>query len=124
MLMLVLVGDSIISGSSLGGPGWAFLYYELIGALIANGVLIAGELFMPEENVERVRAARLITLGIFRKLFWGGTVIIGIILPLLTLTSGAADYQIPAILTALSALTGVFLWEHVWVQAGQAVPLS
>jgi formate-dependent nitrite reductase membrane component NrfD len=86
--------------------------------------LIAGELFMPEENVERVRAVRLITLGIFRKLFWGGTVIIGIIFPLLTLTSGAADYPIPAMLTGLSALAGVLLWEHIWVQAGQAVPLS
>ena len=124
MLMLVLVADSMISQTRLGGPGWAFLTYELIGALIANSVLIAGELFMPEENVERVRAVRLITLGIFRKLFWGGTVIIGIIFPLLTLTSGAADYPIPAMLTGLSALAGVLLWEHIWVQAGQAVPLS
>lgn len=124
MLMLVLVADSMISETRLGGPGWAFLTYELIGALIANSVLIAGELFMPEENVERVRAVRLITLGIFRKLFWGGTVIIGIIFPLLTLTSGAADYPIPAMLTGLSALAGVLLWEHIWVQAGQAVPLS
>jgi formate-dependent nitrite reductase membrane component NrfD len=124
MLMLVLVADSMISETRLGGPGWAFLTYELIGALIANSVLIAGELFMPEENVERVRAVRLITLGIFRKLFWGGTVIIGIVFPLLTLTSGAADYPIPAMLTGLSALAGVLLWEHIWVQAGQAVPLS
>jgi len=124
MLMLVLVADSMISQTRLGGPGWAFLTYELIGALIANSVLIAGELFMPEENVERVRAVRLITLGIFRKLFWGGTVIIGIIFPLLTLTSGASDYPIPAMLTGLSALAGVLLWEHIWVQAGQAVPLS
>jgi len=124
MLMLVLVGDSIIAGTRPGGAGWAFLSYELLGALVANGVLIAGELFMPEENVERVRAVRLITQGIFRKMFWGGTVIIGVILPLLSLTSGVADYQIPAILTALSALAGLFIWEHVWVQAGQAVPLS
>jgi formate-dependent nitrite reductase membrane component NrfD len=100
------------------------LYYELIGALIANGVLIAGELFMPEDNVERKRAVRLITRGIFRNLFWGGAVIIGLILPLLSLTSGAAEYHIAAVLTALSALAGVFLWEHIWVQAGQAVPLS
>ena len=75
-------------------PAWSFLYYEFIGALVANGVLIAGELFMPEDNVERKRAVRLITRGIFRNLFWGGAVIIGLILPLLALTSGAAEYQI------------------------------
>ena len=124
MLMLVMLIDSVISGSELDGPAWWFLYYELIGALVANGVLIAGELFMPEDNVERKRAVRLITRGIFRNLFWGGAVIIGLILPLLSLTSGAAEYHIAAVLTALSALAGVFLWEHIWVQAGQAVPLS
>ena len=89
-----------------------------------DGILIAGELFMPEENVERTRAVRLITKGIFRKMFWGGAVIIGVILPLLALTSGAAQNQPLAILTSLSALAGLFLWEHIWVQAGQAVPLS
>jgi len=52
------------------------------------------------------------------------SIIIGLILPLLALTSGAAEYQVLAILTSLSALAGLFLWEHIWVQAGQAVPLS
>jgi formate-dependent nitrite reductase membrane component NrfD len=123
-LMLVIVADSLISGRKLVGPGWQFLYYEFIGALVANGVLIAGELFMPEENVERTRAVRLITRGVFRKMFWGGAVIIGLILPLLALTSGWAQYEIVAILISLSTLAGLFLWEHIWVQAGQAVPLS
>ena len=124
LLMLVVVGDSILSRSELTGPGWHFLYYEFIGALVANGILIAGELFMPEDNVERMRAVRLITKGIFRKMFWGGAVIIGVIVPLLALTSGAAQYKGLAVLTSLSALGGLFLWEHIWVQAGQAVPLS
>jgi Fe-S-cluster-containing dehydrogenase component/formate-dependent nitrite reductase membrane component NrfD len=124
VLMLVVVADSIISGTPLTGPGWAFLYYEFMGALIANGILIAGELLMPEENIERVRAVWLITRGIFRNLFWGGAIILGVILPLLALTSGAAQNHVLAILTSLSALAGLYLWEHIWVQAGQAVPLS
>lgn len=124
VLMIVIVADSIITGERLAGPAWQFLYYEFIGSLFANGVLIAGELFMPEENVERKRAARLITSGIFKKLFWGGIVIIGLIIPLLALASGAAQYHVLAVLTSLSALAGLFLWEHIWVQAGQAVPLS
>ena len=122
--VLVMIADSIISGSRLEGPAWWFLYYEFIGALVANGVLIAGELFMPEEHIERVRAVRLITKGIFSKMFWGGAVIIGLIIPLLALTSGAAENQALAVLTSLSALAGLLLWEHIWVQAGQAVPLS
>jgi hypothetical protein len=122
LLTLVLVGDSIISGNRLTGPGWSFLYYEFIGALVANGILIAGELFMPEENVERVRAVRLITRGIFRDV-WGGAVII-LIMPLLALTSGAAENEVLAILTALSALAGLFLWEHIWARPGRPFRLA
>ena len=62
--------------------------------------------------------------GIFSKMFWGGGVIIGLIIPLLALTSGAAENQALAVLTSISALAGLLLWEHIWVQAGQAVPLS
>jgi len=124
LLTLVAVADAFFSGNGLTRPGWPFLYYEFVGALVANGVLIAGELFMPEENVERKRAVRLITKGIFRKMFWGGAVIIGVILPLLVLMSGAAEYQVLALFTSICALAGLFLWEHIWVQAGQAVPLS
>ena len=124
VLMLVIVADSFITGRKLIGPGWQFLYYEFIGGLVANAVLTGGELFMPEENVERARAVRLITRGIFRKMFWGGAVIIGLFMPLLALASGWAQYEPVAILTSLSALAGLFLWEHIWVQAGQAVPLS
>jgi len=79
---------------------------------------------MPEEHVEKIRAARLITKGIFSKLFWGGAVIIGVILPLLMLTSGVAQNNALALVTSVFALAGLFLWEHIWIQAGQAVPLS
>jgi Fe-S-cluster-containing dehydrogenase component/formate-dependent nitrite reductase membrane component NrfD len=124
MLMIVMVVEHMVSGSRLAGPGWEFLYYEFIGALVANGVLMGGELFMPEENVEKARAARLITKGIFNKLFWAGAVITGVVLPLLALSSGAAQNPVLALITSIFALAGLFIWEHVWVQAGQAVPLS
>jgi hypothetical protein len=29
-----------------------------------------------------------------------------------------------AALVSLLALAGLYLWEHIWVEAGQAVPLS
>jgi formate-dependent nitrite reductase membrane component NrfD len=123
-LMLVAATDSAIGGSHLLGTGWSFLTYEFAGALVANGVLIAGELFIPEENIEKARAARLITRGIFKKVFWGGAIAIGTAVPLLILVSGGAESWPLSALVSLCALAGVFVWEHVWVQAGQAVPLS
>jgi Fe-S-cluster-containing dehydrogenase component/formate-dependent nitrite reductase membrane component NrfD len=123
-LMIIAALNAMLTGAWLFESGFQLLYYELIGALVAHGVLIAGELLMPDENVERTRAARLVTRGIFQKLFWGGTVGGGIAVPLLALATGIAEFEIIAALTALLALAGVFLWEHIWVQAGQAVPLS
>jgi hypothetical protein len=101
-----------------------FLLYEMLGALIAHAVLIGGELFMPEENIEKIRAIRFIKKGMFSKWFWGGTVAAGIALPVILLATGLAQFDILALLTSLLALGGLFLWEHIWVQAGQAVPLS
>jgi formate-dependent nitrite reductase membrane component NrfD len=124
VLTIILVVEAIISGGFLRGPAWEFLNYELMGSLAAHGILMAGELFMPEESTERRRAARLITRGIFSKLFWGGAVILGVLLPVLALVSSAAANEIVALLASLLSLGGLFLWEHIWVQAGQAVPLS
>lgn len=101
-----------------------FLLYELLGAMIAHAILIAGELFIPEENIEKARAVRFIKKGIFSKLFWFGVVGAGIALPILLMITGVAQFDIIALLTSLLVLAGLFLWEHIWVQAGQAVPLS
>jgi Fe-S-cluster-containing dehydrogenase component/formate-dependent nitrite reductase membrane component NrfD len=124
LLLLVLAVEAMISGARAGDAAWQFLYYELMGALVANGVLMASELFMPEDNLERTRATRLITRGYFSKLFWSGAVILGTIIPLIALIAGAAQSKGIAIVVSLLTLAGIYVWEHIWVQAGQAVPLS
>ncbi|HSE96668.1 MAG TPA: NrfD/PsrC family molybdoenzyme membrane anchor subunit, partial [Blastocatellia bacterium] len=123
-LMLFAVFDSLVAGTPLKGPGYDFLTYELLGAVIAHGVLILGEVFSPEEQPEKRRAARLIYGGIFSKLFWGGVVVAGVALPVIALAVGFASTPALAALVSLLVLAGLFLWEHIWVQAGQAVPLS
>jgi len=124
VMMIVFAIYTWKQGNRLGGPAFDFLRYEMIGSLIAHTVLMAGDLFMHEENVDKQRAARLITRGIFSKLFWGVAVIAGVALPVVALVTGAAQNGIVAILSAMLALAGLFIWEHLWVQAGQAVPLS
>jgi Fe-S-cluster-containing dehydrogenase component/formate-dependent nitrite reductase membrane component NrfD len=124
VLMIVAVLNSWMSKSFLMESQFEFLLYEMLGALIAHAVLIGGELFMPEENIEKIRAIRFIKKGMFSKWFWGGTVAAGIALPVILIATGLAQFDILALLTSLLALGGLFLWEHIWVQAGQAVPLS
>jgi formate-dependent nitrite reductase membrane component NrfD len=105
-------------------PSDEYLLYEMLGALVAHGALMGGELFLPEDNIEKTRAQRFIKRGLFSKLFWGGAVAGGTIMPIILLATGLASFDFVGLLTALLALGGLFLWEHIWVQAGQAVPLS
>jgi Fe-S-cluster-containing dehydrogenase component/formate-dependent nitrite reductase membrane component NrfD len=124
VLAIVLAVDSIINASMLIGPAWNFIRYELIGSLVAHGVLIAGELLMPEGSPEHRRPVKLITCGTFKQTFWIGAALAGVVLPLGLMVSGLGNNALIAAVASLSSLWGLFLWEHVWVQAGQAVPLS
>jgi formate-dependent nitrite reductase membrane component NrfD len=120
-LMFYAALDSLVTGIEPAQSSFEFLRYELIGALVAHGVLMAGETLAPEENADKRRAALLITRGLFSKSFWGGAVGAGVALPLILLVAGAGT---GAIIAAILALAGLLIWEHLWVQAGQAAPLS
>jgi Fe-S-cluster-containing dehydrogenase component/formate-dependent nitrite reductase membrane component NrfD len=69
------------------------------------------------------QAARIITHGALRQRFWIGVVLLGHLLPLALLwlqpSSAAAS-----LLAGLAALGGLALYEDLFIQAGQAVPLS
>jgi hypothetical protein len=70
-------------------------------------------------------AARLIQRGPYRRPFWGGVVLGGVVLPMALLIAGAAaESSALSALGAVLALAGLWLWEDVWVKAGQSVPLS
>ncbi|HEY7546000.1 MAG TPA: 4Fe-4S dicluster domain-containing protein [Blastocatellia bacterium] len=122
-LMFYASVDSLISGIEPAEASFLFLRYELVGALVAHGVLMIGEVLAPEDHPDKKRAALLITRGLFSKIFWGGAVAAGVALPLILLVAGAAVGWVAALI-AILALGGLLVWEHIWVQAGQAVPLS
>jgi hypothetical protein len=64
-----------------------------------------------------------ITHGAFARLFWGGAMIAGGIVPIVLLLLPGRS-TIAAAAGALLALGGSFAWEYIWVEAGQSVPLS
>src|SRR5581483_10903247 len=91
---------------------------------IALHILISvGEMLTPHATDNAAYAARLITHGPFRNLFWGGSIILGGVLPLLLLW--AAPVSIVSVaLSSLLALGGLFVFEYCFVMAGQSVPNS
>jgi len=113
LLMLQVVGGRDATGvDTLGNV--------LAGALVLHAVVLLAELFRSHANVDVGRAARLITHGYLRERFWGGVVFAGILLPL------ALVWLSPAFAAAgtLLALGGLWIYEDLWVKAGQSVPLS
>jgi hypothetical protein len=49
----------------------------------------------------------------------------GVLLPMALMIAGAAsDSTALSTLGALFALAGLWVWEDLWVKAGQSVPLS
>jgi formate-dependent nitrite reductase membrane component NrfD len=94
-------------------------------ALAAHGFLMALEVFNRHAVHDASLAARLIRRGPYRATFYGGVVVGGVVLPMALLIAGAAaDSATLSTLAALLALAGLWLWEDIWVKAGQSVPLS
>src|SRR5262249_36023171 len=93
----------------------------LLLGLGLNVLLVFAECYTPHPNTDASVAARFITGGPLRRVFWGGVIAAGTVLPALLLipASGAASA-----LAGVLALVGLYLWEDCWVRAGQAVPLS
>jgi len=85
--------------------------------------MILGELFMKHGAEEAVRSAELLLTGALSKSFWIFVVGLGTLLPV-ALTFWQVSSLIPNIVASLFALFGLWMYEHLWIKAGQAVPLS
>jgi Fe-S-cluster-containing dehydrogenase component len=115
----------IVVATAGGLPGAAPLGPILIVALAVHLALLALDLFSRHPVRDVALAARLITHGAYRGRFWAGVVAGGVLAPIGLLIAGASlGIDALAPLAALLALAGLWLWEDLWVKAGQSVPLS
>jgi Fe-S-cluster-containing dehydrogenase component/formate-dependent nitrite reductase membrane component NrfD len=97
------------------------LLATMLGAGLALEALVLGaEVAAFGGDTDRARAARLLTRGPLSGRFWNGVVLTGVAVPLVLLWRGGAGTFIGALL----ALAGLWIYEDLWVRAGQAVPLS
>ncbi|MFW6075250.1 MAG: NrfD/PsrC family molybdoenzyme membrane anchor subunit [Chloroflexota bacterium] len=101
------------------------LAWTMIAGISANLVVIFAELFSPHPNTHVARAASAMSVGRYARLFWGGAILIGCIIPLTLLAIFLVGNSLPAIeAAALLSLLGLLAYEHAWVKSGQIVPLS
>ncbi len=117
-----------IAAAALGELSVATLLFGvLVAAVSTHAVIVAAEVATPHANSDKGLAAHAMTHGPYARLFWGGAVLIGVVVPL---ALGAAWWMgmapaLPAFVAAsVTALAGLLAYEDSWIRAGQAIPLS
>jgi Fe-S-cluster-containing dehydrogenase component/formate-dependent nitrite reductase membrane component NrfD len=129
LLLPHLLAGALVAGAAVlllaqrvvaGDPPQAWLVGALAVGLGVHALVLLAELSGAHANLDTGRAARLLTRGPWRAPFWLGVVVAGIALPIVLAFLGAAG----AALAALLALGGLWLYEDLWVKAGQSLPLS
>jgi formate-dependent nitrite reductase membrane component NrfD len=99
-----------------------FLRVVFLVSLFTHAAFVVAELFTPHRSTHVARATATIVRGRYAREFWGGAVVVGIVLAAIVALVSAAP--LPLALAAALALVGLYAWEYVWVFGGQSVPLS
>ena len=119
----LLIANLLIGGAA-GAD--AFLGITVAVSVIAHLMILVFEhVFAPSPTRHHELATQTILKGAYSRLFWGGAILGGGVLPVvMLLTLGATFSPLVGIAAALLALGGGAAWEYIWVEAGQSVPLS
>jgi Fe-S-cluster-containing dehydrogenase component/formate-dependent nitrite reductase membrane component NrfD len=137
LLLPVLLVQAALAGSAtlgvlalLEGSGptlTTFLTVALLSAVGGHVLLILLEVFGLHSNSHVAAAAHTITHGALSHIFYGLFIAVGVLVPgVLLIVALAVPVAQPVLLglAGIAALIGLFAYEHCFVVAGQAVPLS
>lgn len=116
---------SVILGT--GATITTLLGSVLLATLVMHVFLVMLEVFGGHANSHVATAARYMSTGGLRDIFWGPFFIVGSILPIaMIIVALLVPIATPALLSiaSLLALAGLYAYEHCFVVAGQIVPLS
>lgn len=104
--------------------GWeVFLKYILMAGIAINLFTMFIELYTTHPTDDAKRTVQSIVNGRYKTLFWGGVIAFGNVLPLVLLLVGGSHSVLLAA-TGVIVLIGIYLVNHIWVEAPQRIPLS
>ncbi len=89
-------------------------------------VTLAGEFGIPHASEVAARAAHDISHGRYRRHFWGGSLGLGHLLPLLLMLTAVLLVGSPILeaVAGVCAIVGLYLYEYAFVMAPQEIPNS
>jgi formate-dependent nitrite reductase membrane component NrfD len=85
--------------------------------------MIFSDLFLNHGSEELQRSADLLVKGALWKPFWIFVVLLGVVVPVM-LMFWPTRSLLPNMVASLLVLLGLWMYENLWVKAGQSVPLS
>ena len=131
-----LLGQALVAGAALlaifsvvipSNAATTVLLHDMVlwGLLVNMFSILVGELWMPHGTQDAAQAARLILrVGVYSRLFWGLVIGVGHVLPVLLLALLRGAPIGVTFLAGLCALAKFLVFEHIWLIAGQNVPLT
>ena len=106
------------------GNDWSiYLNFVLFAGIGINLFTILIEMMTTHPTKDAKLTVEMILKGRYRNAFWFGTIILGNILPLFMLVFSGLNPMVLA-LAGIFVLIGIYITEHIWVEAPQRIPLS
>jgi formate-dependent nitrite reductase membrane component NrfD len=123
--VLIVIGslELITPFQFMSAPMFSWLGNALVVSLCAGLAMIFSDLFMNHGSEELRRSAELLSRGALWKQFWIFAVLLGIVVPLV-LMFWPTRSLLPNMVASLLVLSGLWIYENLWIKAGQSVPLS
>ncbi|MEZ4992262.1 MAG: 4Fe-4S dicluster domain-containing protein [Saprospiraceae bacterium] len=123
-LMAGAAAFTIVALFTETGNDWmTYLKYMLYGAIGFNLLVLLFELTTTHPTVDAKRTVSMITKGRYSKLFYGGVLLVGNILPVILLAISNGNPAMMA-MAGVAVLLGIYFTEHIWVEAPQRIPLT
>jgi hypothetical protein len=128
ILMLAFDGYPHIADAFDGGHRtMAASNLVLVGGLLVSMLMTISEFTLTPFSADVLYAADTVLRGRLRNLFWFGTLLLGTIAPggIVAYLLAAHRVSLPLdVAAAILSLGGLFIFEYIWIVAGQAAPLS
>ncbi len=123
--VLILIGalEFVTPYQFISPQLFAWLVRVLSISLLASLAMICSDLFMKHGAEDAVRAGALLLTGPLRNSFWLLAIGLGVIVPMVLILWSFGSI-LPIVTAAFLALFGLWMYEHLWIKAGQALPLS
>jgi len=102
---------------------FSFLKNTLLISIVINLIILSIEIFGSHKSVDTNKVVSMISKGRYKNMFWFGAVLTGNLIPIALLILNKNINMILA-LTSIIILIGIYITEHIWVEAPQRITLS